>query len=169
MQNVQQVLSRLPIPLFSSSGKTTGRPKPASGWAAMLHACLFQLQGILLCPALDIVKHMVRGAANTWLAFAEEGRIRKSLCMDNSPSGTKERQTSISQVNICITAAVSWTSLLTPQERVWGKILFPEGLGAETPDFQSMKACVQFCLISTGVSERPALLTFMGHKITELD
>lgn len=44
------------------------------------------------------------------------------------------------------------------------RYFFPESLRAKTGAFQSIKACVQFCLISTGVSERPALLTFMRQK-----
>lgn len=95
MQTVKLVLFPLPIPLFLSSGKTTSRPKSTSAWAVMLQACVFQLQGILLCPALDLVKDMVRCAVNIWLAFAE-GKIPKSLSTDNSFS-RKERKTGKSQ------------------------------------------------------------------------
>lgn len=88
-------------------------------------------------PAPDLVKHMVRWAANTQLAFAEKSKIFKLLYMDNSPPKERKTDKSGSHKLACVSLQQYHEHFYwLLRQKTEGRYSFPESLVAETPDFQ---------------------------------
>lgn len=64
------------------------------------------------------------------VGFQEEGKIPKSLCMDNSPSGKRGRLTNVDLTSQHVYHCRSIMNIFTDPSKDWGKILFPRNFGS---------------------------------------